>query len=378
MRGGFGIFYQTLGNGGCGCTDGVGGAPISASSDGINPALYWDNGIKPTSAPQRTRFDPNADNFYNGGVYRQGPNYGKAPRIYNWSFTIQHEVEEIPVRGRLRGQPRLRAELDGVHQPVEPAAICSLGSLLGKNITDPAVVAAGYKEPFAGFAKGWGGGGHAGTGTASVPAVRNGGGRQRRRRQDLVRLAADQGRAQVRRLPDDGILRLVEEPDADDLPADLQPGRAGADRATASTSRMPRPTRPWTFPHFLNILASYQLPFGSGKKFLGKCEPPRRICRWAAGPSRARSSTAACSLAPDLDPRQSQRLGRAVHPHHQGQLHGPADPHQPGRDGYGSEQSQQPLVQLRRELRRSSSAAGVHAGHDLHVQRAVPQPVLPQ
>jgi hypothetical protein len=39
-----------------------------------------------------------------------------------------------------------------------PVSALSLGSLLTKNILDPAVVAAGYKEPFPGFATGWGGG----------------------------------------------------------------------------------------------------------------------------------------------------------------------------------------------------------------------------
>src|SRR5205085_2350649 len=39
-----------------------------------------------------------------------------------------------------------------------PVSVLGLGSLLTKNILDPAVVAAGYKEPFPGFAAGWGGG----------------------------------------------------------------------------------------------------------------------------------------------------------------------------------------------------------------------------
>jgi hypothetical protein len=39
-----------------------------------------------------------------------------------------------------------------------PSSYLSLGSLLTQNINSPAVVAAGYKEPFPGFATGWGGG----------------------------------------------------------------------------------------------------------------------------------------------------------------------------------------------------------------------------
>jgi hypothetical protein len=46
LRGGWGIFYQTLGNGGCGCRIGFSN-PITVVSDGVNPVLQWDNGIAP-------------------------------------------------------------------------------------------------------------------------------------------------------------------------------------------------------------------------------------------------------------------------------------------------------------------------------------------
>jgi hypothetical protein len=157
IRGGFGIYYQTLGNGGCGCTDGIGGAPVSAISDGTNPAIYWENGIKPAGTQKKDlRFDPTVDNFVSG-VYRQGPNYGKAPRIYNWSFTIQQEYRQYLFEIAYVGN-RGRGLNSTVYLNQLPVSALSLGSLLGKNILDPAVVAAGYKEPFAGFAAGWGGG----------------------------------------------------------------------------------------------------------------------------------------------------------------------------------------------------------------------------
>jgi len=38
VRGGFGIFYEGLGNGGCGCEDGFGGGSYAQASDGFNPA----------------------------------------------------------------------------------------------------------------------------------------------------------------------------------------------------------------------------------------------------------------------------------------------------------------------------------------------------
>jgi hypothetical protein len=156
IRGGFGIFYQTLGNGGCGCTDGIGGAPISAQSDGINPALNWENGIRPAGAAKKDlRFDPTVDNFFSG-VYRQGPNYGKAPRIYNWSLTLQQEFKQYLLEAAYVGN-RARGLNSTVYINQLPVSALALGSLLGKSILDPQVVAAGYKEPFPGFAAGWGG-----------------------------------------------------------------------------------------------------------------------------------------------------------------------------------------------------------------------------
>ncbi|HYM11661.1 MAG TPA: hypothetical protein VEU62_13070, partial [Bryobacterales bacterium] len=156
LRGGFGTYYQTLGNGGCGCTDGFNGS-FSQVSDGVNPAFNWDQGgVKPPSTFKPPPFlDPSYDNF--NSVYRIGPNFGKAPRIYNWSFTIQHEFKNWLFETAYVGS-RGRGLNSTVYLNQLPTGYLSLGSLLTKNILDPAVVAAGYKEPFPGFAAGWKGG----------------------------------------------------------------------------------------------------------------------------------------------------------------------------------------------------------------------------
>ena len=156
LRGGFGIYYQTLGNGGCGCTDGFSGS-FSQISDGLNSAFNWDDGgVKPPAGFKNPPFlDPSFDNF--NVAVRMGPNFARAPRIYNWSFTVQHEYKKFLFETAYVGN-----RSHGLNATVElnqlPVSYLSLGSLLGKNILDPAVVAAGYKEPFPGFAKGWGGG----------------------------------------------------------------------------------------------------------------------------------------------------------------------------------------------------------------------------
>ncbi|HWB96180.1 MAG TPA: hypothetical protein VG672_05745, partial [Bryobacteraceae bacterium] len=154
LRGGFGIYYETLGNGGCGCTDGFNGS-FSQTSDGVNQAFNWDQGgVQPPAGFKNPPFlDPSYDNF-NTNIWRLGPNFGKAPRVYNWSLTIQHEFKNWLFETAYVGN-RGRGLNSGVYLNQLPTTYLSLGSLLTKNILDPAVVAAGYKEPFPGFAAGW-------------------------------------------------------------------------------------------------------------------------------------------------------------------------------------------------------------------------------
>ncbi len=157
IRGGFGIYYQTLGNGGCGCTDGFNGS-YTQLSDGLNPAFNWDDGgVKPPPGYRPPPFlDPSFDNF-NGGVFRMGPDFGLAPRVYNYSFTLQQEYKGFLFEAAYIGNRayRLNSTVELNQLPVSDLA---LGSLLGKNINDPAVKSKGYTEPFPGFAKGWGNG----------------------------------------------------------------------------------------------------------------------------------------------------------------------------------------------------------------------------
>ena len=105
IRGYFGIYYEALGNGGCGCTDGFGGGSFAQASDGFNPAFDWDPGAfnpnKPTNNPGGVQPPPSftpaqqvpgVDNF-NSGIYYLGPHFGTAPRIDSWNFTIEKEVK---------------------------------------------------------------------------------------------------------------------------------------------------------------------------------------------------------------------------------------------------------------------------------------------
>jgi len=265
IRGGFGIYYQTLGNGGCGCTDGVNGS-FSQISDGVNQAFNWDQGgVQPPAGYQKPpRIDPTFDNFLNG-VYRMGPNYGKAPRIYNWSFTIQQEVGRFLFEGAYVGN-RGHGLASTVFLNQLPTSYLSLGSLLSKNINDPAVVAAGYKEPFPGFAKGWGGGATLAQALRPFPQYGN-----------IYDANAGVGKTWYDALQTKverrfGSLQLMGSW-VWSKSLSLMTYRQIFTQSQVNTQdsyNIPdgKSFQPWDFPHVVNILASYQLPFGRGKKYL--------------------------------------------------------------------------------------------------------------
>ena len=103
VRSAWGIYYEALGNGGCGCEDGFGGGTYSQSSNGFDPAFQWDpggynpnaptgnpGGVRPPASFKPAQQIPGVDNFASG-LYYMGPHMGKAPRIYDWNVTLQKD-----------------------------------------------------------------------------------------------------------------------------------------------------------------------------------------------------------------------------------------------------------------------------------------------
>ena len=148
LRGGFGIFYEATSNGGCGCTLGANSA-LAQTSDGLNAPFQWDGGIpKPPGFQPPPFLSPNAGNGL--AVDYMGPTFGKAPRVYNWSFNIQREIGKWLVEAAYVGQRGhgLNSTVD-LNQ-VNPSYLY-LGALLQQQITSPAVVAAGFTKPYPNF-----------------------------------------------------------------------------------------------------------------------------------------------------------------------------------------------------------------------------------
>jgi hypothetical protein len=147
-----------------------------------------------------------------------------------------------------------------------PTSALALGSLLARNILDPAVVAAGYTEPFPGFAAGWGGaatlaqalrpfpqyGGvfdaNAGVGYTWYDAMQS---KVERRFGALNFMASYVWSKTLSQMTYRQIFSQGSNANAQDA-YNLSDSKSYAFE---------------DFPHFVNILATYDLPIGKGRKF---------------------------------------------------------------------------------------------------------------
>jgi len=266
FRGGWGIYYQTLGNGGCGCRLGYAN-PISVLSDGVNGALQWDNGIAaPAGFQPPPVFDQNA--FINQPVDVFSENFGKAPRLFSWSASIQQEIKRFVLdlayvgnRGHGLNSTVLLNQL--------PTSRLALGSLLQRRIDDPAVIAAGFSKPYASFPN-----------TGSLAQAL----RPFPQYQDISERNAGIGRTWYdafqakleRRFGNWQFMGAYTFSKSLGIGHYRQIfsqnfGTQGYNIAAQDNYNYDemKSYMPFDQPHVLNILNSYELPFGKGKKFLG-------------------------------------------------------------------------------------------------------------
>jgi hypothetical protein len=148
LRGGFGIFYEATSNGGCGCTLGANGS-FQQISDGVTAPFQWDGGIpKPAGYQPPPFLGPSIGNGLS--VDYLGPTFGKAPRVYNWSLNLQREVKQFLIEVEYAGNRGRGLNSTVDLNQVNPSYLY-LGSLLQQPITSAAVVAQGFKKPYANF-----------------------------------------------------------------------------------------------------------------------------------------------------------------------------------------------------------------------------------
>jgi hypothetical protein len=155
LRGGYGMYFSAAnGNTGGGCFPcgwGTSAAPQPTTADGYTPIFNWDQGFQ---LPAGFKLPPVIDPSYANGstVLVVGKEDGLAGRIQNWSFNVQRELpKNFLLDMAYIGSYGSRLNNYVALNQADPKYL-SLGSLLQLPITDPRVAAAGFKKPYESFA----------------------------------------------------------------------------------------------------------------------------------------------------------------------------------------------------------------------------------
>jgi hypothetical protein len=155
VRGGYGIFYAP-GNAteglrlSTGFSYGLSVQPTYTSTNqGITPALNWDGGF-PTNFAQPPQFVPQVAN--GSSVNMIGRNDGRTPYVQNWSLGIQRELPaQVVLETVYTGNKGTRLGNGLISLNELNPSFLSLGSLLRQQVTSTAAVAAGIAVPYSGF-----------------------------------------------------------------------------------------------------------------------------------------------------------------------------------------------------------------------------------
>jgi len=154
VRGGYGIFFAqiiTQGTGVNGLREGYNvSASFASANSGVTPAFNWDNGF-PQNFAHPPLIDPNLKNAQSATLVDRDRST-LVPYTQQFNFLFEQQIGAsmsftVGYVGNL-GR-RLHSSINWNQN--DPSQL-ALGTLLSKNILDPAVVAAGYREPFTGFA----------------------------------------------------------------------------------------------------------------------------------------------------------------------------------------------------------------------------------
>ena len=145
-----GIYHSMSGNGTSVPTSGFGVNPSFSSSDSNLPLYYIETGTFPQNFMRPPLLDPS---FLNGQSTNMIPRKGtRLPETYSWNFSIQREVFrgttlELTYTGSKNVHTASSSNLN-----YRETDIIQYGSTLLQPITSPLAIAAGFKEPFPGFA----------------------------------------------------------------------------------------------------------------------------------------------------------------------------------------------------------------------------------
>src|SRR5712692_3145667 len=153
VRAGAGIYYAVYIGQGIGTpANGYStSASFSSANNGINPAFLWDNGFRqdfkrpPTIEPTVQNGQGASASFRHEGSF--------IPYSQQWNFVIEHQFSSsLSVSTAYVGNKSTHVRDADFNLNQLPASYVGLGTLLQQNINSAAAQAAGFKEPFPGFA----------------------------------------------------------------------------------------------------------------------------------------------------------------------------------------------------------------------------------
>lgn len=310
IRGGWGIYYQAIGNGGCGCTDGFsGGTKSQPSTNTADPAFQWDaggynpnmptgnlGGVQAGPAFHAAQLAPGVDNFQDFfncnacDLTYMGPHFGVAPKIYDYNLTIQKQYKNWLFEGAYVGN-RGYGMNEASQLNTLPTSVLYMGTagptgdtnLLGAKITDPNLCTAAAQglipctngvanmASASWFTSGWGTSATANQAIRPYPQYGT-----------VSSSNAGDGRTWY-----DSFQMKVEHRFGDlNFTGSYVWSKSMAMLSyleiSASTALQAQDTynpygdktyAPEDLPQVINVISSYRLPFGKGKKFLGNSKP---------------------------------------------------------------------------------------------------------
>jgi len=275
LRAGAGIFYSTTKVPGLnGANNGFTNSPAWSSADqGITPAFYWDRGFPAWQPP------PFIDPGFGAGFgvpWFGADEIAMLPQNANWNFAVSRVLKNnFVIDLTYTGSKGTHLASDRVNIMQIDPKYASLGALLNRPIDDPAVAAAGFRPPFANFKQLLGGNATLGQSLRVFPqytGVTTGGMMNHSGNSTyhaMIIKATKRFSGGLTLLTSYAWSKLLTDADSS------EPWIAGvvgaAVGAGAAQNHYNRGTEKsygvLDYPHMFKLTASYDLPFGKGKRF---------------------------------------------------------------------------------------------------------------
>lgn len=284
IRAGGGIFYSPIKF--SSSNAGFAASPSFATVDELKPAFYWDDGWPAWTPP------PFIDPGYNAGstVRWDFPDdLGKLPTSATWNFAISRVLpSDFVVDLTYMGNKGTYLASDRVNYMQIHPQYAYLGTLLNRQIDDPAVVALGFKPPFPSFKKLLGANATLGQALRMFPQYRgvSTGGMQNHSGNSTYHALI----VKVTKRYSNGLAmvatytwsKLLTDADSSEpWIAGVVGAGVGAGAAQDHYNRrLEKSYGVLDMPHQFKLTASYDLPFGPGRPFLNQGAWSRIIGGW--------------------------------------------------------------------------------------------------